>query len=456
MELKYVVLLTALVGAAVGLVPYILPVILRESSHPFGGEEYKLIEVRILKEGEGRVTINGKEVDVMLLKTLDEWAELTVEATPARGYFFEKWLVNGSGEYRENPLRLRVRGDVTIKAFFGQVQYRVTVWANSSRYRVWVNGSPLDLPVDILYFGAANISLKADDVVEGRVKYRFLYWMVNGSIIANRTVGLLANCSNIEVEARYALIRLGRYVLSISAPFNNTIIVNGTRLNSSSIEVVGEEPYLVTIEAAYQVKIGDLVAQFKSFKVEIEDGGEEVFYEPKVVLLVQENMTVKLQYVTLFGGDVYSVQVLVNGNAVTTELMRHSRDRNFSAKVRTEDSWIGIEGDGAFHLRLVRTWSVIRVMVEKDEETDFRIELVVENGPIYSTTGVAFGPEIDSSREFTVIFHNNPLVVEVKGSVFTSSGRRYSGSFPGVVPLGTLLIEVRNGSAMIRVEVTGQ
>ncbi|MCD6563441.1 MAG: hypothetical protein J7K23_05945, partial [Thermoproteales archaeon] len=262
--------------------------------------------------------------------------------------------------------------------------------------------------------------------------------------------------SNVTLKAIYRTVKLGRYMLKVLSPFNKTVWLNNTLINDKNFTYIHEEPYLISIDVNDSLKLSNKVTlYFKDLKVYIDDKLLYCIYNVPFLLEIDKNYTIKIEYVAQKPKtDIFNVPIIVNVKRVITYMRIYPRQSDFNASVEVSDDSIKIVGNGIFHLRLVSDWKEIKISVKKNYETTLRIEMVMENGPEYYTKGRVFSPNLGSSKVFTMIFHNNPFIIEVKGSIYEYSGRGpFKTSFPGVSAFNTLLIEVRDGEVELKIEI---
>ncbi|RLF01419.1 MAG: hypothetical protein DRJ64_10615, partial [Thermoprotei archaeon] len=260
----------------------------------------------------------------------------------------------------------------------------------------------------------------------------------------------------ISLKVFYSKVRLGKYTLRAYSPFNNTISINGTLVNFKEVKIVDEEPYTVFISFNKTIVLSsNLVLYLKGVKMFYGDKLVKIFESSPIPLNINKNITLKAEYTAEKSRkDIFNVQIIVDGKTISTYMRKFPRQKYFNATVGLEEGYIKIEGTGAFHLRLVPRWKEIRVSIIRNSSAELRVELVLENGPDYRTKGIVVSPLIGSSESFSITFHNNPLIVEVKGTIYEESKRSISNtSFPGVVAFETILINVKDGLVKIKVEV---
>jgi len=428
---------------------------------PFGRVKEKgSISIYVFSEKGGKIFLNGTEIRrIYLIFTGKKIVRAYMNAQPDPQYRFSKWIINGSHAILDVSIALDIRGNTTIAAYFEKVEqkeYSISIDSNSTIYSVILNGSHITLPFAIKYNRSVYLKVDAEDIRTDSYKYRFLYWMYNGSKVFKRTLLVNVSEQNISLKVFYSKVRLGKYTLRAYSPFNNTISINGTLVNFKEVKIVDEEPYTVFISFNKTIVLSsNLVLYLKGVKMFYGDKLVKIFESSPIPLNINKNITLKAEYTAEKSRkDIFNVQIIVDGKTISTYMRKFPRQKYFNATVGLEEGYIKIEGTGAFHLRLVPRWKEIRVSIIRNSSAELRVELVLENGPDYRTKGIVVSPLIGSSESFSITFHNNPLIVEVKGTIYEESKRSISNtSFPGVVAFETILINVKDGLVKIKVEV---
>ena len=429
---------------------------------PFKGKTDKksVITLYVYTNNGGNVVLNNSEITRVYLTFIGkDSVKAYLKASPEKNYKFGYWIINGTIKVTSDILLLEIRGNTSVSVSFEKIKktfYYLKILSNSSINDIIVNESKVYLPYYFNYTKCLYAQLKANDVKTAMYKYKFLYWICNGSIISNRTIVLNMSYSNVTLKAIYHTVKLGRYMLKVLSPFNKTVWLNNTHINDKNFTYIHEEPYLISIDVNDSLKLSNKVTlYFKDLKVYIDDKLLYCIYNVPFLLEIDKNYTIKIEYVAQKPKtDIFNVPIIVNGKRVITYMRIYPRQSDFNASVEVSDDSIKIVGNGIFHLRLVSDWKEIKISVKKNYETTLRIEMVMENGPEYYTKGRVFSPNLGSSKVFTMIFHNNPFIIEVKGSIYEYSGRGpFKTSFPGVSAFNTLLIEVRDGEVELKIEI---
>jgi len=81
---------------------------------------------------------------------------VTIVATPDSDYVFDYWLVNGS-RVEGNPLKLTLRGNTTVTAYFKRVYFYVNITSDGP---IILNGTKIDTPYTIRYRENITLTLR--------------------------------------------------------------------------------------------------------------------------------------------------------------------------------------------------------------------------------------------------------------------------------------------------------
>ncbi len=424
-------------------------------------EKNRIITLHIYASKGGKILLNNTYVtSIYLTYSTKTRVKVYLKAMPLEKYKFDYWILNGTMKITSDTLLIQINGNTTLSASFSlerKIIYIIDTETNIMSAKILVNGSEISLPYRINYTGRIRLEYKAFDIKTSSFKYKFLYWIYNGSKIFNKTLYLEAYRCNVSIQVVYKTIKLGKYILNIVSPFNNTIWLNNTLYKQKNLTHIYEEPYLMNININNSLKINkDTTLYFKNIKVYSKDKLLYIVENVPFPINVDRNYTLRVEFVANKPViDTYRVPIIVNGETIITYMKIYPKQKNFNASVSVVGNTIRIKGNGIYHLKLVQGWKEIKIYVKRKSSTTLKIEMVMENGPKYYTKGRVFSPSLGSSQSFTMIFHSVPFIIEVKGTIYEYSGRGlYNTSFPGVTPFSTLLIDVYNGEVELKVEIT--
>jgi hypothetical protein len=137
----------------------------------------------------------------------DAGSTVTVSATPAPGYTFDYWELDGV-RYTTNPITVSMNAPRTLKAVFKQAVYSVTVNPNGGK--VLVDGSPITVATTYQWAYGSTHTLQAVSPYEPSAGVRLVFVQWSDGVTANpRTI-------TVTGPATYSVVWKRQYALTIS------------------------------------------------------------------------------------------------------------------------------------------------------------------------------------------------------------------------------------------------
>ena len=309
--------------------------------------------------------------------TYAEGATATLTATPAAGYQFVSWTVDGE-TLTDNPLTLTVDADKAVLATFAAIEHTVSVTVNDATMGS-VEGA-----------GVYNEGATATLTATANAGYQFVSWTVGGETLTENPLSLTVT-ADIEVLATFAAIE-----------HTVTVTVNDATMGSVEGAGVYNEGATATLTAtanagyefAYWVVAGDTLT------------------DNPLTLEVNNDMLVEAIFAAI-PVPTYMVTVIVN------------------------DSTMGIvEGVGEYEEGTVVTLTAVantgfvfsHWTIDGEAITDNPMTITVDGdiviGATFKTTVTTDTENVDSQLQIEKIIYNDQVFIRINDQLYTLTGAR--------------------------------
>ena len=277
---KYIVISVIIVIMSIILYYYFL-----SSSE---GEKYVLIALEVQDNIGGRMK---PEPGIYLYNYSS--VNITFKAFPEKDYIFLYWLVNGSNKVDENPLRLVLNGNTTIKPFFKRIYFYVQLDSNGT---LFLNGSRIDTPYTLRYKEKITLNISG------------IRWLENNTIYYPKTI-LLNNISvenpvkleyrNASIKLLYGVEKYGENKILITSNTAGHCYINGSRIDLPAYVGVGRLPF-TNLSADFSLPLNNTYSYYIGwYKIVYQNNESETisYYKQNTIKLNRFMRKIYIHYV---------------------------------------------------------------------------------------------------------------------------------------------------------------
>jgi uncharacterized repeat protein (TIGR02543 family) len=337
----------------------------------------------------------------------NEGAEASLTATPAEGWMFDKWVVNGS-DVLDNPATVQINDDVTAVAHFTEIpQYTLTVTlvGNGS-----VDVDAITYTEELTFLEGAEVDLRA----VADVNWNFEGW--SGDILNDNDFVTLIMDDNKSVIATFTEDE--QYTLTLTIEGDGTVEVDGVLYTEAITVYQGTELSLSALANEGSQFDGwsiDLVSA-NTNEIIVMDGNKSVAATFSPIAPTEYTLTI-----SLVGNGLVEVDSQPYTEAITVE-----EGTTLNLRAIADDGWLFSDWSGD----LVSSDEYVSVVMDSNKD----IEVTFTEIPQYTLT-----VQIEGSGSVTVDgdAYTGPITA-VQGTEFSlnaiaNEGWQFDGWSNGIV-----------------------
>lgn len=277
---KYIVISVIIVIMSIVLYYYFL-----SSSE---GEKYVLIALEVQDNIGGRMK---PESGIYLYNYSS--VNITFKAFPEKDYIFLYWLINGSSKVNENPLRLVLNGNTTIKPFFKRIYFYVQLDSNGT---LFLNGSRIYTPYTLRYREKITLNISGIRWLEDNTIYYPKIILLNNISVENP---VKLEYRNASIKLLYGVEKYGENKILITSNIARHCYINGSRIELPAYVRVGRLPF-TNLSADFSLPLNNTYSYYIGwYKIVYRNNESEAisYYKQNTIKLNRFMKKVYIHYV---------------------------------------------------------------------------------------------------------------------------------------------------------------